>query len=305
MKIAYLSILSVWVILSSLSPAFANDVDDALPAGASEQLKASTRLMIKEGIESHEVLRMTRVMAMNRFREENIIQAQRTVMDAKEAGLPVDPIMNKAFEGIAKRVREEGILQAMEKVRSRYAFAYAQAKEITEQESQRQRIGDVIAESLTAGLTEYDTERVLFQLKYRSEGMSADEKTGLSSETFMAVREMARLGVSSVKATELACEALKQRYTQNEMSQVRKSFMVQARKASANVVAEGYANAIRNGQNVDTLDFTGGRINGVRGGGVTGMDGQGSGSGEKGSSSTPGGSGGGRGGQGGSRGGAH
>jgi hypothetical protein len=250
--------LAGFAALFCASVAFGDEVDKGLTNIATEQLRASARQMIRVGINSDDAIKMTRVMLENRFRQENTLRAHEIMIRAKEEGLPVEPIMNKAQEGIAKRVKEEHIIQAMERVRSRYAFAYEKAREVTQDKAQVQRIGNHIAECMAAGMSDYHIYRIMHQLKYRSQEMISTQRTELAAETFRAVREMVRFNVSSLLATEVACEALKHHYSSEEMARMRKAFISHSRNTSPRIVAENYSGAIQRGQNVKTLDFSGG-----------------------------------------------
>jgi len=255
-----------FAVLFCASVAFGDEVDKALSNIATEQLRASTRQMIRLGVKSDDAIGMTRVMLENRFRQENALRAHETIIRAKEEGLPVEPIMNKAHEGIAKRVKEENIIQAMETVRSRYAFAYEKAREVTQDQAQIRRIGNHIAEGVTAGMTDSDIHRIMHQLKFRSRQMMSAQRIGLATETFRAVREMARFGVSSELATEVAYEALRHQYSSDQMARMRQAFISHSRNTSPHIVAEGYSGAIQRGQNVKTLDFSSRRGVGKAGG---------------------------------------
>jgi len=85
-------------------------------------------------------------MLQHRFQEKNTIQAQNTLMETMRSGLPVDPVMNKAFEGMAKNKPDETIVQAMKKTQSRYAYAYRKAQEITTDEDSQNILGRSIAQ---------------------------------------------------------------------------------------------------------------------------------------------------------------
>jgi len=279
--------LAGFAVLFCASVAFGDEVDKALSNIATEQLRASTRQMIGLGVKSDDAIGMTRVMLENRFRQENALRAHEIIIRAKEEGLPAGPIMNKAHEGIAKRVKEENIIQAMETVRSRYAFAYEKVREVTQDQAQIRRIGNHIAEGVTAGMTGSDINRIMHQLKFRSRQMMSAQRMELAAETFRVVREMARFGVSSELATEVVYEALRHQYSSDQMARMRKAFISHSKNTSPHIVAEGYSGAIQRGQNVKTLDFSGRRGVGKAGGA----------SGAAGSAGGPGGTGGPRGGK--------
>ncbi|MBW1850935.1 MAG: hypothetical protein JRJ15_05810 [Deltaproteobacteria bacterium] len=250
--------LAVFVVLLFASPAFGDEVDEGLSNMATTELKANTRQMIRAGIDTDDAIRMTRAMLGSRFRQEQTLKAQEIVMRACKEGLPVEPIMNKAHEGMAKRAQHENIIRAMEKVMSRYAFGYQQACKLTQKEAQKERIMEQVAECVTAGMTDFDVDRLVYQLKYRGQAMPKDEAVGLAIETFRAAKDITRLHVHSMKASDLALEALKHHYGMREMASMRQSFMMHARDTSANTVAEAYLEAITQDNRLEGLDFSGG-----------------------------------------------
>ncbi|UCF83073.1 MAG: hypothetical protein JSV50_18115, partial [Desulfobacteraceae bacterium] len=100
------------VIFFWASAALGDEVDKGLSSMTPEQVKVSTRQMIRSGINSNDALKMTRLMLENRFREEHTLRAHQIIIEAHKEGLPVEPIMSKAYEGIAKQVKDMNIVQA-------------------------------------------------------------------------------------------------------------------------------------------------------------------------------------------------
>jgi hypothetical protein len=235
-------------ILLCASLAFGDEVEEKLSPMATQELKANTREMIRSGINSDDAIKMTKLMLENRFRHQLILEAQHIIMNAQREGLPAGPIMNKAQEGMTKRVQHKSIVQAMERVRSRYAFAYEQAKTITQSRTQMHQIGNTIALGLAAGMNQEGVGRIMQRLQHRAQEMTRADAEELARGTFMATRTMARLGVSSEATTELACQALLNRYTAREMEAMRNSFMTRARNENPTNLAKSYANEIQGGK---------------------------------------------------------
>jgi hypothetical protein len=130
-------------------------------------------------------------MLKNQFSNESILRAQKIIMRAKREGLPVEPIINKSYEGMAKRVPQERIILAMEKVLNRYALAYQKACKLTEDKTRRSHITEEVAECIAAGMTENDVDRIVHQLDYRVHETSKDDAEGLATETFKVAKEAA------------------------------------------------------------------------------------------------------------------
>ena len=235
-------------ILFCASLALGDEVEDKLSPMATEELKANTREMIRSGINSDDAIQMTKLMLQNRFNHQLILRAQHIIMNAQREGVPVGPIMNKAHEGMTKRVQHKNLVQAMERVRSRYAFAYQQAKTITQSRAQMHHIGNTIAQGLAAGMNQEDVGRIMQRFQHRAQEMTRADAEELARETFTATRTMARLGVSSKAATELVCQALQNRYTAREMKTMRNSFMTRSRNENPTNLAKSYANEIQGGK---------------------------------------------------------
>jgi len=243
----------VCAILFCASLAFGDEVEERLSTMATEKLKASTREMIRSAINSDDAIKMTKLMLENQFRLEHALRAQEIVMNARKDDLPVGPVMNKAYEGMAKQVQDKNIVQAMERVRSRYAFAYQQAKAITQDRSQIQLIGNTIAQGLTAGMHNQDVGRIMQSFQYRVQQMTKTQAQELATETFRAARTIARLGVSSRVATDVICQALQYAYSAREMEIMRKSFMTHSRNTPPLSLARSYSKAIKAGKSAESL----------------------------------------------------
>jgi len=240
--------LMVCALLFSASLAFGDEVEESLSTLATEQLKTSTREMIQSGIETDNAIRMTKLMLKNQFSLEQTLRAQKTIMNAKKEGLPVEPIMNKAYEGMVKQVQAKNIVQAMERVRTRYAFAYAQARAITKERSQVRAIGNTIAKSFTAGMNQNDIQGIMDRIQGRTQQMTQTQTMELARESFKTARDMARLGLSSKTTTDLVCLALQKGYTARKMANMRNSFMTQSKSSHPTHLANSYSNAIKGGK---------------------------------------------------------
>jgi hypothetical protein len=185
--------------------------------------------------------------------------------------------MNKAYEGMVKQLQAKNIVQAMERVRSRYAFAYEQARVLTKERSQVRTIGNPIAKAVTAGMDEKDIQGIMDRLQERTQQMTQSQTMELAKESFKATRDMARLGLSSKATTNLVCLALQNGYTAQNMENMRNSFMTQSRSSHPTQLANSYSDAIKGGKSPDSLGSS--ESSGPSGpggpGGPDGPDGQG------------------------------
>ena len=271
-------VFAILIFLIGASPLLADEVDDKLSNMASKEIRERTREMIRSGISEDNAIELTRRMIQNQFTHEHILRVQEMIGQSGDNKLPPEPLINKVHEGISKQIKPEKIIRAMEKVRTRYEYAYELSNEITQDNEQKQKAMEEIAASMAAGMTDHDVGRIMEHLKYRAEEMSEEETTGLACETFGAVKDMARMNVQSVKSADVALEAIAHRYGINEMKELRSSFIKHSLNTSPNTVADGYIETIKQGGRVKNLDFSGTNFPGKRsgGGGTTTISGGGS-----------------------------
>lgn len=285
-----------WAVCCLSSVAFADEVERGLSTMATEQIKVSARQMINTGMNSDDVIKMTRYMIHNQFSQQTTLRAHEIIMRAHKEKLPVGPIMNKAYEGIAKGVQARNIVKAMETVRSRFAFSYQQAKELTQEENRVRRMGETMAESLLAGLKEKDMDALMDKLRERTRDMTQDQTCELADETFKTAREMARLGVSSEETSGVIGQALRNRYNVKEMEHMRNMFAAQSRYSNVENLAKSFSAQISRGESPGNVGSSGkGSATGAGdAGGTGGSGGSGSGGGSGGGSGSGNGSGSGR-----------
>jgi uncharacterized protein (DUF2267 family) len=204
--------------------------------------------MIQTGISQEEATQLTRAMLQHRFQERHLLQAQNMLMETIQSGLPVEPVMNKAFEGMAKNKPDGLIVQAMKKTQSRYAYAYRNAQELTPDQEMQHSIGLSIAQGMGAGLQDKDMEPVMAQLHTRIRQMSQNKADELCLQTFLTARVMARLGVHPDKVSQVVCQALQNQFTAREMQQLRSNFNSRSQQMSPNQLANQYAQKLAQGE---------------------------------------------------------
>jgi hypothetical protein len=231
-----------------------------------------------------EAIRMTRSMIQKRFREDYTIEAQHMLIQTMQEDLPSGPIMNKAFEGMAKNMPDDAIVQAMEKTRARYSYAYKTAGTITANRNNRNAIGDVIAQGMGAGMQEPDMDRIMTQLATRTRQMTRDDAEALALQTCLAARVMARMGVESENVSDVMSKALQNRYTAGEMQQLANRFKNQSQEMEANRLANAYAHGIEAGERVGNLGAQSGSSSGGGSGSGSGSQGSGGSGGSSGGS---------------------
>ena len=243
----------ILVVFLCVLPAWGDEVDEGLPNKATEQIKTRTRAMINVGIAGDEAVKMTRMMIQNRFQHRNTLRAQQIAIDAIESGLPAEPVMNKAFEGMAKKVPEDRVVQAMEKTRDRYSYAYRHANEFTKNRDKTNDIGNALAQGVAAGMAKGDVDRTMEVLRQRTRQMTRSRTEELAKESCLALRTMARLGVSSKIAADVVTMALQHKYTAQEIKQMQHSFMIRSMSVDPTKLAQHYAYAIGQGVRAGNL----------------------------------------------------
>ena len=315
MKIPYL-IVAITMFFSSLCFAAENI---ALSTSVQAQIEAQAEEMSTVGVPAEPARNMLTAMHQHQFTSQNIVRAQQEVMNCAKAGLPTEPVMNKAAEGIAKQASEQQIVAAMATVHGRYAQANQMAKTMSMEKNNVDKMTHSIADSLAAGMKAKDMEAIATQLKTHNfeQTKNKAENDKLATQTMQTTRTMARLGIHSSDVSGTICQALQNNYSHQEMEQLQHQMANNAHQVSPQQIANRYANAIGKGGNSrgggdngaggsDGGSGSSGGGSGASGGGSGGSGGGsgGSGSGSGGSGSGSGGSGGGSGGSGGGSGGS-
>jgi hypothetical protein len=296
--------ITVFFLLFYASIAFADSIEDRLPPETPDKLKASTRQMILAGLKDDDAITMTRSMLENKFTIDNTIEAQHIIMNALNEGLPLEPLINKVFEGMTKNVKPDRIVRAMEMVLSRYTFAYGQAAVLTKEKTQIGRLGNTLSAALAAGLENQDAAQICSMIQNKAQTMNGTAHNSLAVETLKTARDMARLSVASQAVADVLIQALQNDYRAEEMKSMRASFMSHSRTGSPQNLAKSFSRAIQQGKSIDGLDGPAGMDHSGDSGGSGGSSGSGGTGGSGGSGGGSGGSGGSGGGTGGSGGGS-
>lgn len=208
--------------------ALADSVEEGLPETATEQVKNSTRQMLDQGFNAENVIDMTRQMLANNFREQHVLQAHAILMNARKQGMQTEPIMNKAQEGLAKQIQARAVVRAMERVRSRQAFASKRAKAITNDKSKINQMTTILAGSMAAGMNHEDADRIMQALQERTRNMARAHAEDFAMQTLMTTQTMARLGMHSQAVGDSICQALEKGYSAQEMHRMQHTMMAKA-----------------------------------------------------------------------------
>jgi hypothetical protein len=283
--VAYTAVL---LSLMFASTAFGDQTDDSLPPDAPQTVKASTRQAIQSGLAQEEVVRLTQAMLQNKFDEQQIQVAHALMIQAHNSGMPVQPLMNKAFEGMAKGVDPSRIVGAMETVQLRNSLAYRNAAQLSGNKSRIANLGRALSAALAAGFSKEDADKLTQMNRQQAKSMPSDEAYSLALECFKTARDVSRLGVSSQAVTNMLAGALSQGFNHQNMRAMRYAFMAQAQQSEPQKLANRYATAIQEGKGFQEGSGGGegsGGIGGSGGSGGSGSGGSGPGSGGSGASS--------------------
>ncbi|MEH6451939.1 MAG: hypothetical protein V7782_02750 [Psychromonas sp.] len=227
-------------------------------------------------------------MHQHQFNKHNAMSIQNMIQDAQVKGLPTEPMQNKVHEGIAKKADEEAIVRAVKQVQNRYENAYQNARGLSEDKQQVQRLGNQFAEANAAGFTNENAAQIMEQLQDQTKEMDRTQAYELAHESIKGIRNMTRQGVPSSTATDVYSNALKHAYQVKDMQTLQQSFAKQAKHSSPENVANGFSREIgqgvtagglgKSGSNKDSAGTrTGSGSNGGKGSGGNGSGGSGSG----------------------------
>lgn len=238
----------VLLVVMFAATAFADAVDDGLPPDAPQIVKTSARQAIQNGLGQENVLGLTRAMLQNKFDAQQIQLAHALMIEAQNSGMPVQPLMNKAYEGMAKGVDPSLIVGAIERVHSRNAFAFQRAAPLSGNKSQTANLGRTLSAALAAGFSKADADKVTEMIRRRVNSISSNQAYSLALECFQAARDVSRLGVSSQATTNMLTAALSKEFSHQDMRAMRNAFMVQAQHSRAQNLAHRYSTAIQEGK---------------------------------------------------------
>ncbi|WP_028579834.1 hypothetical protein [Desulfogranum japonicum] len=261
----------------------------------------------KDGIEEANLLQ---AMKEYRFSQKNINQVRTIVSLAKKEKLPMEPVTNKIYEGIAKNIDQDRIVVAAETVRSRYANAYKTARNLSDNTTIQETLCDLVANAYAAGLKTEDSSRIVAALQTRTSTMNKADADKLTIQVWTTARAMAYRSVRSETIGEMTENAINCGFGAAEMRQVRNAFERQARYGSAENAARSISSNISTGRETGISGRSAGSGSGNSGGAGNSSSGSGDSSGSgnnsngSGSSGGSGGSGGGAGGSGGNSGGS-
>jgi hypothetical protein len=216
-----------------------------MTAGSPLDQQSLETILVNAGMADADAVGMIREMIDAHYTDKQMTSIGQQVQATAEERITQEAVISKIREGMAKRVGAEGIIKATDKVRERYGFAMKTARVLTKEHYTI--LGGVIADGLTSGLTQQDSEQIINKLQVRSKEMDKDKLQALSAETMITSRDMVRLGVSSQVTLEVVADALERGYDELSMQILRQTLNAQRMQSDMNQVAQRLGLAIQQG----------------------------------------------------------
>ena len=214
-------LLSLAALMMTAVPAFADEIDDALPAGTPQMVEDNVRKMVDDGIQKEAALEMANEMAKNKFDDKQMLEAQKKVMEAHQKGLPVEPLMDNIKEGEVKHMAPDDVVHEMEVEVEHLEIAHAEVEGLELEPGRGKKLTATIAEGMAAGLEPEDVHQMQSRVRERTRTRDRNGAADLADATFEAARDLARQGVSSKKAAHVVEAALEKEYEPEDMHQMR------------------------------------------------------------------------------------
>jgi hypothetical protein len=191
-----------------------------------EPLRPEAARLVEKGIRVEDTLRLTHQFLDLKAEQKTISSAYQVIVNTLDNGLPPEPVLNKAFEGTAKKVSPDLIIAAMQKVMNRYQYAYQNVRKMLNVPKNRvQPLGNLASESMAAGLKPESLQEIFTALDQRAKTMPDDSAQHLFNAALLSARDMSRLGTSNQVVSETICEAMKIGMDGNGMMRFHDDFM--------------------------------------------------------------------------------
>ena len=268
-----LLVLGLFIMPPNFNVANADEIDEALTTKVSAQIREQVREMIKAGIDQSKAVEITKAMIRHRVQERHILQSQQMLKSAANTGTPVEPVVQKINEGIAKGIKDARLVEALESVNNRYSFAYRQARSIENEETKIHKLAQRTADCLSAGMEEPQIQQIMNRLQKKVQlKKNPDEKLAL--QTMTTTRLMARSGVNSETIRESITQALKEKNTASKLKQMQLALKGVSNKKYANQLISKMTQDQGQGKQSNDSNGSG---SGSSGSGSSGSSGSGSG----------------------------
>jgi hypothetical protein len=247
-------LLAVFFVFLIPFLSFADEMDKALPTNTPSKIKESARQVIQLGVEPNSVIKMTQSMIAADFSEQQIVAVHEILAKVTKRDLDEKPIINKLYEGIAKNVKPETIIQVMEINRDRYEFANAYTQNMKIDEDKAKVVAKIVADCRAANMDITSMNKIKEMLLVKNQNAPRNQALDLIDKTLNTARIMARSGVDSKDIVDVMNNAFKRNYNAGQMETLGNIFMMQAKgMSSAPDLAKAYSSAIKSGATPDNF----------------------------------------------------
>jgi hypothetical protein len=208
---------------------------------------------------------VTQAMDKAGFTEKQVAQVESRLDFARQKGLPEDVMVDKLQEGIAKKIAPNRIVQAIERIASRYNHAHQLAGNLVKDEQKSARLGNIVASGMAAGLTVEAAEKIMQDVKAKQS--SGTKSYPMAKETMLMARDLSRRGISSETTVDVVERALQEGLNVDEMRAIRGAFNKQGTQSSIESFAKGNMAAVNRSSHAPGMGNKGGSSMGSEGSG--------------------------------------
>ena len=184
---------------------------------------------------------VTRAMDKAGFTEKQVAQVESRLDFARQKGLPEDVMVDKLQEGIAKKIAPNRIVQAIERISSRYSHAHQLAGNLVKDDRKVAQLGNIVASGMAAGLTVGAAEKIMNEVKAKQP--SGTKNYPMAKEAMLMARDLTRRGITSETTVEVVERALQKGLNVDEMRAIRGAFNKQGTQSSIESFAKGNMSA--------------------------------------------------------------
>ena len=122
-------------------------------AGMTKRVTSIEKVMTDNGVDKEDADRVIRLMKESRFSAGSMETVRKIMEESAGAGAPVEPLVHKTLEGMAKKIPEDLIVKAVRKTGERYVYAFRQARTLAGSEKDSRKLAYAIADCLSASVT--------------------------------------------------------------------------------------------------------------------------------------------------------
>lgn len=252
-------IVIILFLLAGLITIAGADDSETISTEEARQIRTQAKALAKAGISESAAAEMLTAMVQNKFSNEIQNQVRNLLTTCANQGLPYEPLIGKAMEGMAKGAGEERIVRAMRAVADRYAYGNQISQKLKQARQNTNGLTDVIAGCLTAGMKSDDIKKLSNKISEQATKSQAGPETAI--RTMQVARTMARRGVKSGTIEKVLSAAVKNGLSEKEMTRLQNQERHQL---------EGNQNSNAGGRQGSGSGGRGGSGNGGGGGGSGG-----------------------------------